>query len=151
MAFGLAPGQVRRGLRAIKQTLPHFEAFVQRMAHDLYLTEPLAYHNAVLLERHGFNYLRGRAEMVWIDRAFRPGGELHAQLDGSTPFRPRDAWRTLRGRSWAIQDGILGRDFEAINVEMYKRVGHHAGVSTFPNPCGRRAAQPRRLTCADLT
>lgn len=132
MAYGLAPGQVRRGLRVMGQSLSRFEAFVARMGHALYLIEPLAYHNAVNFERYGFNYLRGRSDMIEIDRAFRPGGALHAKLDGSTPFRRSDVWKTIRGRSWAIQDGILGRRFGELGVEMYKRVGERAGVNTFP-------------------
>jgi hypothetical protein len=68
-----------------------------------------------------------------IHREFQPGGKLHAALDGSTPFRQPDAWQTVRGRAWAIQDGILEvigerwRDLRMIRV-----VGKHAGVETFP-------------------
>lgn len=127
---GLAPGQVRAGLRSGRSTVPIFEQFVRHMGHDLFLVEPLAYHNAITFERYGFNYLSGRQEMERINREFQPGGELHRQLDGSTPFRHPDAWRTVRGRSWAIHDGILGRPFTGFH--MYKRVGVHAGINTFP-------------------
>jgi len=51
-------------------------------------------------------------------------------LDGSTPFRRADAWKTIRGRSWAIHDGILGEPWHGIR--MYKQVGKHAGMDTFP-------------------
>ena len=130
MEAGLAPGQVRMGLRLSRTLIPIFEDFVQCLGHDYYLMEPLAYHNAVLFERLGYNYVQGLRKMQWIDLAFQPGGLLHEALDGSTPFRRPDAWRTVRGRSWAIHDGILGEPWHSI--KMYKRVHHHAGVDTFP-------------------
>lgn len=131
MEAGLAPGQVRKGLRLSRTLLPLFECFVQRLGHDYYLMEPLAYHNAILFERLGFNYVQGQRKMQWIQLNFQPGGLLHERLDGSTPFRQPDAWQTVRGRSWAIHDGILGEPWHG--VRMYKRVGHHAGVDTFPD------------------
>ena len=130
MKAGLAPGQVRRGLRLSRVLISLFEEFVQRLGHDYYLMEPLAYHNAILLERLGCNYVQGLRRMQWIHVNFQPGGLLHERLDGSTPFRQPDAWRTVRGRSWAIHDGILGEPWHGIR--MYKRVGQHAGVDTFP-------------------
>jgi hypothetical protein len=130
MEAGLAPGQVRRGLRLSRTLVPLFEDFVIRMGHDYYLMEPLAYHNAILFERLGFNYVQGLRKMQWIHLAFQPGGPLQEALDGSTPFRHPGAWRTVRGRSWAIHDGILGDPWHGI--KMYKRVGKHAGVNTFP-------------------
>jgi hypothetical protein len=131
MEAGLAPGQVRKGLRQARVLIPLFEDFVQRLGHDYYLMEPLAYHNAILFERLGCNYVQGLQRMQWIDGAFRPGGALHAALDGSTPFRRPDAWRSVRGRSWAIHDGILGEPWHGIR--MYKEVGKEAGVDTFPD------------------
>jgi hypothetical protein len=130
MEAGLAPGQVRQGLRLSRTLLPIFERFVTRLGHDYYLMEPLAYHNAILFERLGCNYVQGLRRMQWIDLAFRPGGLLHKRLDGSTPFRHPDACHTIRGRSWAIHDGIMGEPWHGI--KMYKRVGKHAGVDTFP-------------------
>lgn len=127
---GLAPGQVRRGLRLSRTLIPIFEKFVARLSHDYYLLEPLAYHNAVLFERLGCNYVQGLRKMQWIHLAFQPGGPLHTALDGSTPFRQPSAESTIRGRSWAIHDGILGEPWHGI--KMYKRVGKHAGVDTFP-------------------
>ncbi|MBO9363298.1 MAG: hypothetical protein J7452_13955 [Thermoflexus sp.] len=131
MRFGLAPGQMRRGLRLTKHVLPLFEQFIRRLGHDLFLVEPLAYHVAVLFERHGCGYIEGRTKMEWIHREFQPGGVLHRRLDGSTPFRQPGMERTVRGRSWAIYDGILEEPFDG--VRMYKRVGHHAGICTFPD------------------
>lgn len=129
MLAGLAPGQVRRGLRLFKQAIPLFEKFVERMGHELFLIEPLAYHNAITFERYGFSYLRGYQEMVRIDREFRPGGDLYEQLSSEKTFRHPDAWKTVRGRSWAIHDGILSHPFTGF--QMYKRLGVHAGVNTF--------------------
>ena len=130
MRAGLAPGQVRKGLRLSRVLIPLFEDFVRRLGHEYYLLEPLAYHNAILLERLGCNYVQGLRRMQWIHLGFQPGGLLHEALDGSTPFRQPDAWRTVRGRSWAIHDGILGELWHG--VKMYKQVGKHAGVDTFP-------------------
>jgi hypothetical protein len=131
MNAGLAPGQIRHGLRAFRNGVPVFEQFVKRMGHDMFLIEPLAYHNAITFERYGFYYLYGRKEMERIHLEFQPGGELHNRLDGSTPFRHPDAWETVRGRSWAIHDGILGHPFTGF--QMYRRVGIEAGISTFAN------------------
>lgn len=130
MEAGLAPGQVRRGLRLSRALIPIFESFVRRLGHDYYLMEPLTYHNAILFERLGCNYVQGLRKMEWINWAFEPGNPLHETLDGSTPFRRPDAWRTVRGRSWAIHDGVLGEPWHGI--KMYKRVRKHAGVDTFP-------------------
>ena len=131
MRAGLAPGQIRKGLRSFSQSVPIFENFVSRMGHDLFLIEPLAYHNAWVFERYGFNYIRGYNEMCRIDREFRPGGEIHSKLSDQDIFRATNSWRTVRGRSWAIHDGILGHSFTGF--QMYKRLGIHAGVCTFPD------------------
>jgi acetoin utilization protein AcuC len=125
---GLAPGQVRRGLRLLGQAIEAFEGFVTALGHEMYFVEPLYYHNAVIFERYGFSYQMGRRLMESIHAGFQPGGDLHAQLDGSTPFRQPEAAESIRKRSWAIHDGILGEPFT--NVTMYKRVGHAAGVNT---------------------
>ncbi len=129
MLAGLAPGQIRSGLRSFKHAVPIFEDFVKRMGHDLFLIEPLAYHNAIVFERYGFNYIRGYQEMVRIDREFRPGGELNAKLSTDRVFRNINSWKTIRGRSWAVHDGILGHPFTGF--QMYKRIGVHAGINTF--------------------
>jgi hypothetical protein len=131
MEAGLAPGQIRHGMRLSRSLIPIFEDFVRRLGHDYYLMEPLTYHNAILFERLGCNYVQGLRRMQWIDWAFQPDNPVHQALDGSTPFRHADAWRTVRGRSWAIHDGVLGDPWHGI--KMYKRVGKHAGVDTFPD------------------
>jgi hypothetical protein len=131
MEAGLAPSQVRRGMRLSRTLIPIFEDFVRRLGQEYYLMEPLTYHTAILFERLGCNYVQGLRRMQWINWAFQPDNPLHQALDGSTPFRQPDAWRTVRGRSWAIHDGILGEPWHG--VKMYKRVGKHAGVSSFPD------------------
>jgi hypothetical protein len=129
MKAGLAPGQIRSGLRSFKQAVPLFENFVHKVGHDLFLIEPLAYHNAIIFERYGFSYLRGHQEMISIDRNFRPDGELYQKLGSDRVFRQPDAWRSIRGRSWAIHDGILGHPYTGF--QMYKRISIHAGINTF--------------------
>ncbi len=124
---GLAPGQVRRGLRLLTPAIQSFERFVQELGHDLYFVEPLYYHNAVIFERYGFAYQQGRKLMERIHTGFLQGGEFMNKLDGST-FRRKEAEDSIRLRSWAIHDGILGEPFT--NVTMYKTVGKEAGVST---------------------
>ncbi len=124
---GLAPGQVRRGLRLLTPAIQSFEGFVQELGHDLYFVEPLYYHNAVIFERYGFAYQQGRKLMERIHSGFSAGGDYAAALDGSG-FRRREAQASIRLRSWAIHDGIMGEPFT--NVTMYKRVGKNAEVST---------------------
>ncbi len=131
MRAGLAPGQTRRGLGLLKETVRLVEEFVSWMGQDLFVLEAMFYNNAILYERYGFGYTVGLEEMERIDREFQPGGELYARLDGSTPFRQPGAERTVRGRSWAIHDGILGAPWRA--SRMYKRVGKEQGICTFPN------------------
>ena len=126
---GLAPGQVRRGLRLMQAALEAFESFVALLGHSLFFVEPLSYHNAVALERYGFAYQQGKRWMESIHTRFSPGGDLRAKLDGSTPFRQPGFENSIRGRSWAIHDGIMGEPYT--EVHMYKHVGKHAGLSTF--------------------
>jgi acetoin utilization protein AcuC len=130
MESGLAPGQVRHGLRLLGQAIEAFEDFVTTLGNDMYFVEPLYYHNAVIFERYGFNYQIGKRLMNSIQAGFQAGGDLSLLLDGSTPFRRPDAANSIRRRSWAIHDGILGEPFT--NVTMYKRVGVSAEVNTTP-------------------
>jgi acetoin utilization protein AcuC len=131
LAAGLAPGQVRRGLRLLGQAIEAFEVFVTALGHDMYFVEPLYYHNAVIFERYGFSYQVGKRLMDSIHTGFQSGCDLQAHLDGSTPFRQSEAANGIRKRSWAIHDGILGEPFT--NVTMYKRVGKSAGINTAPD------------------
>ncbi|MGD2252991.1 MAG: hypothetical protein PVF70_08780 [Anaerolineales bacterium] len=131
MQAGLAPGQVRSGMRILRHSIEAFEDFVGSVGHDLYLVEPLAYHNAVVFERYGFSYLKGRRLMQRIHQGFRPGGDLYQLLDGTSPFRQPWMCNSIRGRSWAIHDGILGTPFS--HVTIYKRVGIAGDESTYPD------------------
>ncbi len=127
---GLAPGQVRRGLRLLPSAITAFESFVQSLGHDIYFVEPLYYHNAVIFENYGFGYQVGKKLMGRIEAGFAEGGDLHAQLDDS-PFRRHDAEHSIRLRSWAIHDGLLGEPFT--NVTMYKRIGQSTNINTRPS------------------
>jgi hypothetical protein len=130
MQTGLAPGQVRRGLRLLGPAIQAFEKFVASLGHELYFNEPLYYHNAIIFERYGFSYQKGRRLMERIHAGFAVGGELRSMLDGSTPFRSPQAAESIRLRSWAIHDQLLGEPFS--DVTMYKRIGVNANVDTCP-------------------
>jgi hypothetical protein len=131
MKDGLAPGQVRRGLRLLARVLEAMEGFCRLLGQEVFLIEPLFYHSAVLYERRGCGYLMGRDVMEAIQAGFADGGKLRQALDGSSSFRQPGAELTVRGRSWALHDGIAGASWGG--VKMYKAAGRHAGVSTFPN------------------
>ena len=127
---GLSPGQIRHGLRSLQYALTAFEEFISSLGHEMYYIEPLYYHNAVIFERYGFSYQLGRRLMNEIQVGFEEGGELSKKLDDSNPFRSSKAARSIRLRSWAIHDGILGMPYT--NVTMYKRVGVLANINTAP-------------------
>lgn len=133
MLAGLAPGQIRSSLGASKTVFERLDTFLVALGHRAYFLEPLSYASAWVFERRGFAYVRGHKLMDEIHHEFRLGGRLHAALDGSSPFRQPGQANSVRGRAWAIQDGIL----EALearwdNLRMVKQVGRHAGVQTFP-------------------
>ena len=133
MQAGLAPAQTRASLHASRLVFEHLETFLAILGHRAYFLEPLTYASAWVFEQRGFAYVRGHKLMDDIHAEFQPGGRLHGALDGSTPFRQPEQWRTVRGRAWAIQDGIL----EAIGarwdgLRMVKQIGRHARVETFP-------------------
>lgn len=130
LSDGLAPGQIRRGLNMLSEAIDTFEKFIKYLGHEIYFVEPLYYHNAIIFERHGFTYQEGRRFMERIQAGFSQGGDLLPRLTGSI-FRQPAAANSIRLRSWAIHDGILGEPFT--NVTMYKRVGKSAGINTCPN------------------
>jgi hypothetical protein len=132
-AAGLAPGQVRAGLGGSQAVFEHIDTFLALLGHRAYFLEPLTYASAWVFERRGFAYVRGHKLMDDIHREFQPGGALDACLDDPSPFRKRDQAASVRGRAWAIHDGIL----EAIDqrwdkIRMVRQIGRHAGVETFP-------------------
>lgn len=131
---GLSPGQTRQGLRASQAVLTHIEVFLTLLGQPAVFLEPLTYTSAWVFERSGYAYIRGHQLMDEINRQFKPGGKLHAALDGSTPFRQPEAWQSVRGRAWAIHDGILSEiDARWNDLRMVKQVGKHAQVCTFPD------------------
>ncbi len=134
MRAGLAPAQVRAGMGFSREVLQQLDVFLALCARQAVSLEPLTYVSAWIFEKRGFAYVRGHKLMDDIHREFQPGGKLHAALNGSTPFRSPDAWQTVRGRAWAIQDGILETLGERWrDLRMIKVVGKHAGVQTFPD------------------
>ena len=130
MEAGLFPNQTRRGLRMFREFLPLLELFTARLGMDIIAAEPLTYDNAIRYERYGFDYVVGKRLMHEIDAGFAPGGVLFDRLDGSTPFRRLGMEKTVLGRSWAIHDGIMDEPWDEVRI--YKTIGVHAGVDTFP-------------------
>jgi hypothetical protein len=131
MKAGLYPNQTRRGLRMIGEFFPLLERFVDSLGMEMIVAEPLTYDNAIRYERYGFDYLTGRRLMLAINAGFKPGGELFHRLDSSSPFRMPGMERTVRGRSWAIHDGILDEAWDGVRI--YKMIGENSGIDTFPD------------------
>ena len=133
MIAGLSPAQIRQGLGSSQIIFNHIETFLTMMAHHAIFLEPLTYTSAWIFERRGFAYVQGHKLMDSINREFQPGGVLNQALDESSPFRHPDQWKTVRGRAWAIHDGILetiGQKWDGL--KMVKQIGRHAGIETFP-------------------
>lgn len=130
LAAGRWPGQVRQGLGRLRDALASFENFVRNLGHDHYFIQPLYYHNAIIFENLGFSYQSGRKLMQRIHASFAAGGELRAKLDSSTPFRAPQAADSVRLRSWAIHDGVLGERFT--NVTMYRVLEQPASENSAP-------------------
>jgi hypothetical protein len=131
MQAGLAPGQVRGGLHKFPEIMELVESFLTRLNIHLVYGFPYAYHNAIELERIGYFYGSGKELMLEIDQGFQPGGTLFSRLDGSTPFRQPGMEKTIRGRSWAIHDGILDKPW--ICPMMIKLIGRKSKDYTFPD------------------
>jgi hypothetical protein len=130
MRAGLFPNQTRRGLQMFADFFPLLQRFTDAMGISMIVAEPLSYDNAIRYEKYGFDYLRGKRLMREIDREFQPGGRYSSKMDGSSPFRMPGMERTVRGRSWAIQDGILDKPWNG--VQIYRMIGVNAGINTFP-------------------
>jgi len=134
MRAGLAPGQIRISLGASKIVFQLLDSFFMTLGQRSYFFEPLTYASAWVFERRGCAYVRGHKLMDHIHKEFQPGGALYKSLDGRSPFRQSDQWNSVRGRAWAIQDGILEAvDEKWDNLRMIKQVGRHAGVETYPD------------------
>ncbi len=136
---GLAPGQVRRGLGLTRQVISGLETLAKILDIKTISLEALFYHNAIAYERCGFTYFEGFKRMQRIHQAFAPGGRLYEKLDASSPFRQRGFAGTIRGRSWAIHDGVISEIDDAIldegwvSPKMYLMVGQPRTVTTFPD------------------
>lgn len=140
MEAGLFPGQVRRGLGLTREVIQVLEFFCRIFDLKSIRLESLFYHNAITYERYGFGYFTGYPQMKKIHEFFQPGGRLFKKLNNSTPFRKPEFAHTVRGRSWAIHDGILTEIDDALfdegwaSPKMYRMVGKPRGMVTFPNP-----------------
>ncbi len=130
MNAGLFPNQTHHGLQLFSEFFPLLERFTDSLGMQMIVGEPLSYDNAIRYEKYGFDYLRGKRLMREIDREFQPGGNYFRRLDGSSPFRMPGMERTVCGRSWAIHDGIMDEPWD--EVQIYRMVGVHAGINTFP-------------------
>jgi len=137
---GLFPGQVRKGLGLTREVIQVLQFFCQTFDIKSIRLEALFYHNAITYERYAFNYFTGYRQMKRIHELFQPGGVLFKKMDNSTPFRKSEFALTVRGRSWAIHDGILNEieddllDEGWVSPVMYQMVGKPRAMVTFPNP-----------------
>jgi hypothetical protein len=129
MAYGLLPGQIRKGLNLLGKAVDSFDGFVQYLGHNIYFVEPLYYHNAITFERYGFNYQSGRRRMEQIHLDFSVEKKYTPQLKNSS-FRKPEAEKSMFYRSWAIHDGVLGEPFTY--VTMYKMIGKKFNINTAP-------------------
>ena len=128
--FGLWPNQVRRGLHLLGPALRCVEDYALAVGAGLLSIFPMEYHNAIEYEHYGFGYRSGEDLMRSIHGGFSENGTLTALLDGTGPFRRPELARTVRGRSWAVHDGILDGDWYA--PEMFKAVGTLNRLDTAP-------------------
>jgi hypothetical protein len=140
MEAGLFPGQIRRGMRLGREVMRLLEFFCRMFDIKSIHLEALFYHNAITYERYGFSYFTGYDRMKRIHELFQPGEALFSKLDRSTPFRRPEFAHTIRGRSWAIHDGILNEIDDEVLAEgwqspvMYQMVGKARTMITFPDP-----------------
>ena len=137
---GLFPGQTRKGLGLTRELLQVLDFFCRILDIKAIRLEALFYHNAITYERHGFSYFSGYGMMKRIHELFKPGGKLLGLLDQSSPFRKPEFANTVRGRSWAIHDGILLDVRDEVIEEgwvspiMYRMVENPRSMVTFPDP-----------------
>jgi hypothetical protein len=129
---GLAPGQVRHGLRMLGSAIEAFEGFIGSLDNDIYFVEPLYYHNAVIFERYGFapgrQAARTASSRVWAD------GDLFACSMVQPSRQPKAAGAS--GCVWAIHDGLLGAFHKRDHVQAAGEKRRHrscAGLSGNPN------------------
>jgi hypothetical protein len=135
MEAGLAPGMVRQGLHLLNEFTQRLDIFLESLGLKSITTKAFFYHNAISWEKYGFTYFRGKKIMEKIHKEFQPGGLLYEELKDANPFRRKGMEKTIRGRSWAIYDGICEDVFdeEWENPIMYKIQGKDFKVNTFPD------------------
>jgi hypothetical protein len=137
---GLFPGQIRKGLGLTRDVIHVLDFFCSILDIKSIRLEALFYHNAITYERLGFSYFEGFKQMKRIHDLFQPGGKLFEKLNDRSLFRKPEYGQTVRGRSWAIHDGILTEivddllDEGWISPVMYRMVGKPRGMITFPDP-----------------
>jgi hypothetical protein len=134
MEAGLAPGMVRKGLGLMREFVSCLDTFMEALGLKTITNRCLFYHNAMLWEKYGFTYFKGKKVMERVQQEFEPGGLLYEKMDNSTPFRRRGMEKTIRGRSWAIYDGVFldALDEEWESPVMYKTLHQEFHVNTFP-------------------
>ena len=135
MEAGLAPGMVRQGLRLLREFIQCLEAFMNLLGlktdhHRCLLLSPCHIVGEVWVQ-----LLQRRKMMDRIHKEFQPGGLLYEKLDDSTPFRRKGMEQTVRGRSWAIYDGVYldAFDEEWESPTMYRMLGKEFKINTFPD------------------
>jgi acetoin utilization protein AcuC len=140
MEAGYFPGQSRKGLHLTREVISVMDVFCRILDIKSIRLEALFYHNAITYERNGYGYFRGYKRMKRINELFQPGGALFKKLDNSTPFRRPEFAQSVRGRSWAIHDGII-KDIADDLLEgswvspvMYRMVEKPESMITFPDP-----------------
>ena len=136
LSSGLAPGQIRSGLGLTSEVNDCLDVFCDAVGFKSLTLEALFYHNAIYYERHGFRYFQGEPMMRWINQEFGEGGRIRERMDG-TAFRRRHFASVIRGRSWAIHDGILEDcchpDWDFWEPpRMYRMVGAKCRIETAP-------------------
>ena len=104
-----------------------WSGFCRLIGQEIFLIEPLFYHSAILYERRGCGYLLGREVMDEIHAGLRRGvGRSGPRSTARRPFASRARESTVRGRSWALHDGVGSGAWGG--VKMFKAAGRHAGV-----------------------
>lgn len=140
MEAGYFPGQSRKGLGLSREADRALDYFCRILDIKSIRLEALFYHNAVTYERYGYSYFEGYKLMKRIHELFSPGEELYKKLDNSTPFRRPEFAQSIRGRSWAIHDGILENVTDDLLEEgwvspvMYRMIEKPRPMITFPDP-----------------
>jgi hypothetical protein len=140
MEAGYFPGQTQKGFGLTREAIQVLDFFCRILGLKSIRLEALFYHNAITYERQGFSYFEGYAQMKRIHELFQPGGKLFLKLDNSSPFRRPEFAGIVRGRSWAIHDGILnGLDDDLLEAGwvspiMYRMVEKPRAMTTFPDP-----------------